>query len=91
MTYFCISTAGGDNFADLNLPKCDFYGKSPRKELNFENFRVAGAPILEFFDHNPNFVKKGGIRPPPIFRADLAGFGQKGGGRILLIVLIGTR
>ena len=55
-------------------------GKSPRKELNFEIFRAAGAPILEFFDHNPKFVKKGGYpTPPPIFRADLAGFGQKGG------------
>ena len=59
-------------------------GKSPRKELNFEFFRVAGAPILAFFGHNPKFVKKGG-HPTP--RADLAGFGRKGG-RILLIVLI---
>ena len=24
VTYFCISTAGGENFADLNLSKCDF-------------------------------------------------------------------
>ena len=35
-------------------------GKSPRKELKFENFRAAGAPIWGFFDHNPNFSKKGG-------------------------------
>ena len=54
-------------------------GKSPRKELNFEFFRAAGAPIFGFFGHNPKFVKKGGHPTPPCFKADLAGFGQKGG------------
>ena len=64
-------------------------GKSPRKELNVEKFRAAGAPIFGFFGHNPKFVTKGGASdPPPCFKANLAGFGQKGGGRILLIVLI---
>ena len=40
-------------------------GKSPRKELKFEIFRAAGAPIFFWvLGHNPKFVKKGGIRPP---------------------------
>ena len=42
-------------------------GKSPRKELNFEFFRASGAPILEIFDHNPKFVKKGGYPTPPLY------------------------
>ena len=66
-------------------------GKSPRTELNFGFFRAAGAPILEFFDHNPKFVKKGGYPTPPLYSEpiwpDLARRGG-GGGRILLIVLM---
>ena len=50
-------------------------GKSPRKEVKFEIFRAAGAPIFLVLGHNPKFVKKGGIRPPPMFEADLAGRG----------------
>ena len=79
MTYFCTSTAGGENFADLTSQNAISKGEIARKELNFENFRAAGAPILEFFGHNPNFGKKGGHPTPPCFKADLAGFGQKGG------------
>ena len=63
-------------------------GKSPRKELNLEFFRAAGAPILEFFDHNPKFVKKGGVSNPPLYSEPIWPDLVRRGGRILLIVLI---
>ena len=56
-------------------------GKSPRKELNFYFFRAAGAPILEFFDHNPKFVKKGGYpTPPPYIQSRFGRIWPEGGG-----------
>ena len=52
-------------------------GKSPRKELNFDFFRAAGAPIFGFLGYNPKFVKKGEvIDPPPLVQGR---FAQKGG------------
>ena len=54
-------------------------GKSPRKEVKFEFFRAAGAPILEFFDHNPKFVKKGGYPTPPYIQSRFGRIWPEGG------------
>ena len=63
-------------------------GKSLRKELKFGFFRAAGAPIFGFFGHNPKFVKKGG-HPTPYIQSRFGWIWPEGGGRILLIVLMG--
>ena len=56
-------------------------GKSPRKKLKFVFFRAAGAPILEFFDHNPKFVKKGRASDPPLYSKPIwADLLRRGGG-----------
>ena len=66
-------------------------GKSPRKELKFENFRAAGAPIFGVFGHNPKFVKKGGHPTPPYIQSRFGRIWPEGGGRILLIVLMARK
>ena len=74
--YFSIWT--GRNFYEFGPLKMRLL-KGNRLENSFKKNRAAGAPILGFFGHNPNFGKKGGHPTPPCFKADLAGFGQKGG------------
>ena len=39
-------------------------GKSLTKELIFQFFRAAGAPILGFSGHNPKIVSGGHLTPP---------------------------
>ena len=54
MTYFFISTAGGENFGEFEPFEMRFLkGKSLTKELFFHFFRAAGAPIWGFSGHNP--------------------------------------
>ncbi len=69
MAYFCISPAGGEKIANLDLPKCDLQGGNRLERAKFCFFRAAGAPILGFFDYFSDFFKfdsGGGAFDPPL-------------------------
>ena len=53
-------------------------GEIAQKELHFEIFRAAGAPILGFLGHNPKFSTFTVVNdPPPYLAADLVGRGGR--------------